>query len=141
MKRWHSIDQRVRFLAVGVWNTVFAYGIYVAAVAVFGKQAYWWLLVPVNAIAVTQNFFAYRWLVFPVRGTLWAQYVRFCIVYLPLLAANLVVVPAFVQIMHINPLVAQGVFIVLMVTLTYLGHKYFTFKEPADVFDEDAPDA
>lgn len=126
--------EKMLYLVVGGWNTVFGYAVYVMLVTLLGRQNYWWLLVPSNIIGVTHNFFTYKYIVFRTRGRSPAEYVRFWIVYLPYLAGNLVLLPAIVSGLGLDPRAGQGVYAVIAFVATYIGHKYFTFREPDDAF-------
>ncbi|MRR11052.1 GtrA family protein [bacterium] len=124
--------EKILYLIVGGWNTVFGYAVYLGLIALIGTDHYWWLLIPTNIIGVTQNFFAYKLIVFRTKGRWASEYGKFWIVYLPYLGANLLLLPALVAWLELDPRIAQGVYAVLAVVITYLGHKYFTFREPAE---------
>lgn len=128
--------EKVLYVVVGVWNTVFGYSLYAVAVTVLGDEHYVWLLVPTSIIAITQNYFAYKFLVFRTRSNYLREYLRFYLVYGPVVLANLLVLPALVRWLSLEPVVAQALFTLLAVVVTYAGHKYFTFREPEDVFEK-----
>lgn len=124
--------EKILYLIVGGWNTIFGYAVYLGLLALIGKDHYWWLLIPTNIIGVTQNYFSYKLIVFRTKGRWASEYGKFWIVYLPYLGANLLLLPALVAWLELDPRIAQGVYAVIAVVITYLGHKYFTFREPAE---------
>lgn len=126
--------EKLLYLVVGGWNTVFGYALYVALVSVLGRDNYWWLLIPSNIIAVTHNYFTYKLIVFRTRGRWMKEYVKFWIVYLPYLGANLLLLPALVSFLQLDPRLAQAAFTLVAFVITYLGHKYFTFRDADEAF-------
>ena len=54
----------------------------------------------------------------------------FQVVYLPLLAINLVVLPLMLACTSLNAYVVQALFAVFSVVASYVGNKYFTFRRP-----------
>ena len=128
-------QEKVTFVLVGAWNTFFGFALYAFLLWVFGQQAYWILIIPANIIAVTQNYLAYKFLVFKTRGNYVREYLKFYVVYIPSVVANLVILPILVRGLHIPPLIAQAFFIGFVVIVSYFGHKYFTFREPAEVLE------
>jgi putative flippase GtrA len=124
---WFALDERVRYLVVGGWNTLFGYLVYVALVTLFGRAAYVWMLVPATVVGITQNFFVYKYLVFQTRGGHFREYLKFYVVYGPVLLVNLFALPFLVRVTGLDPRIAQGAFAVIAVVVTYLGNKYFTF--------------
>lgn len=121
--------EKLLYIIVGAWNTVFGYAVYLGLLALIGTDHYWWLLIPTNIIGVTQNFLSYKLIVFKTRGRWAKEYGKFWIVYLPYLAANLLLLPALVGLLKLDPRVAQAAFTVVAFVITYLGHKYFTFRD------------
>jgi putative flippase GtrA len=59
-----------------------------------------------------------------------AEYLRYQIVYLPLVVVNLVVLPLALRYSDLNAYVIQALFTVFAVIASYLGNKYFTFRKP-----------
>ncbi|MDO8964770.1 MAG: GtrA family protein [Coriobacteriia bacterium] len=134
--RWFKLDERMRYVFVGGWNTIFAYGLYVILVTLVGARAYVWLLVPVTIVSVTQSFYLHKYLVFRTRGGHLREYLRFYIVYGPVLIVNMFVLPALVGWLGLDPRIAQGVFTAVAIAATYLANKYFTFGSPEQRSEE-----
>jgi putative flippase GtrA len=142
-------DEKIRFLVVGGWNTVFSlaslwvferlipYGkgsVLSAAVGVVvAKQM---VLTVAWILAVTHNFFTFKLLVFRTRGKWLSEYVRMYGVY----AVTFVVQSAMVQ--AISAWLGWSLFwamlptIVVVTVMSYVGHKQFTFRRPEDVLEE-----
>lgn len=127
-----AADQRVRYLFVGGVNTVIGYGLFSLAqftighvVTYFGSVLIGHLLTSVLA------FTLYRRLVFRVKGNLVVDFLRFQSVYLLPLAANLLALPILVSALHWNVYLAQATIVVLTTIVSFLGHKYFSFRRSA----------
>lgn len=124
-------DQRVRFLAVGGFNTVLGYAIYAAlAQFVFGKVALGYLiaLIVSYAISITVAFVLYRRFVFVVKGNVLVDFARFVGVYAVSIGANAVALPVLVEFVGFHPLLAQAIVLVATTLISFVGHKYFSFR-------------
>ncbi|MBE7191635.1 MAG: GtrA family protein [Gordonia polyisoprenivorans] len=122
-------DQRVRYLAVGGINTVAGYVVFSVVQLLFGHViSYLGSVLVSHAITSTVAFVLYRRLVFRVSGHTLVDFVRFQSVYLIPLVANLLALPALVGIAGWNVYVAQASIVVVTVIVSYVGHKYFSFR-------------
>lgn len=122
-------NQRVRFLVVGAYNTLFGYAVF-ALLYTWLHQSVHYLVIAVIAhvVAVVNAFLAHRWLVFRARGNLLADFVRFNITTLGATAIGLAGLAVLVDLGGLHPLLAQGIVMAVTVVLTYIGHQRFTFK-------------
>lgn len=122
-------DERIRFLLVGGFNTVFGYAVFVAAVATVGEATHYLVALLVShVVAVLVAFAGHRWIVFRVRGSVLRDLVRFWSVYGAILGVNVLMLPLLVEVAGVPVLAAQAVFIVLTVVSSWLGHKHFSFR-------------
>jgi putative flippase GtrA len=124
-------DERIRFLLVGGINTVIGYGLFALLYTLFGTHlgylgSLYLSYIPATIIA----FVLHRHFTFRVSGTgrVVLDFLRFSIVYVVSLAINTVLLPVFVEVVHLPPLVAQAISTVLVTVLTYFGHKLFSFR-------------
>jgi putative flippase GtrA len=126
-------DQRVRYLLVGGYNTVFGYGVFAALYLLIGDWApYLALAFVANVVGVLNAFVAYRLLVFRVRGNLGRDLVRFSSVYLVAFVLNLALLPVAGEVIGLPTLLAQAVVLFVTAVISYLGHKNFSFRRPAE---------
>ena len=140
-------DQRVAFLIVGGINTVVGFGFFIlfdatvgravdtAAGTVLGSLA---TLVCAHILGVLWAFVLHRRFVFKVRGNVLVDLARFESVYLVALAINAVVLPVLVH-MGMNRLLAQALITLATTVLSYVGHRYFSFRRPAAPAQDDEP--
>jgi putative flippase GtrA len=118
--------EQVRFLLVGGVNTVVAYGLFALFELLFGR--YILSLYLSYAVAVPLAFVLHRRLTFRVTGSVAADFVRFVGVYVLSLAVNTVALPLLVELLDLHPLVAQAVSVVITTVISYVGHKWFSFR-------------
>jgi putative flippase GtrA len=135
--------QFLRYIAVGVWNTVFGYASFMLFTWLFIR------LFPANPATMTTvayavsafvnisvSFFGYKWFVFRTKGNYLLEYSRSFGVYLPTLAVNAIAIaPLTVLLRHVTsfprqaPYVAGAVLMAVTVILSFLGHKHISFRQ------------
>lgn len=124
-------DKRVSFLLVGGINTLIGFGIYtLLTVWVFHDLKFGYLisLVISYAVGITIGYFLYRRFVYKVNGKIFSDFVKFTSVYLFSITLNLILLPAFVQLTPIGPVLAQAMVLVITTLVSYFGHGYFSFR-------------
>jgi putative flippase GtrA len=82
-------------------------------------------------ISSVNGFLGFRHVVFRSSGHPIVEYAKFQIVYGPILALNLVVLPLALKFTPVNAYVIQALFGVFAIIISYLGNKYFTFRGTA----------
>lgn len=122
-------DERVRFVIVGGFNTVFGYALYVAFHEIFDIP-YLFSLYGSYVIATLVAFVLHRQFTYRRAGTgnLALDFVRFQGVYVVSLLFNTVALPLLVEVAHWHPTVAQAVIVVFTAVVSYFGHKFFSFR-------------
>lgn len=134
--------QFARYLVVGVWNTVFGYGLYALFTALLTPRlrfAYLYASVFSNLIAITVAYFGYKFLVFKTRGNYLVEWFRCILVYGSGMLPGLVLLPLLVEGLHFGfhvrssaPYIAGALVTGLTVIYTFFGHKHFSFRVPDD---------
>lgn len=129
--------QALAYLLVGVWNTLFGYGMYALWLFVLtGRVPYPYMLASVLSyvINVTVAFFGYKRFVFRAQGSVWRQYVRCHCVYGSTFAVNFLLLPLVVAGLNwllgpapLVPYLAGGLLTLVTVAASFLGHKHFSF--------------
>ena len=122
-------DQRVRYLAVGGWNTVSSYLFFVILQLAFGEVVHYLVLLVVSMVlSVVQAFVLHRRFVFRATDGHWpGQLLRFSQVYAGAFAVNLALLPVLVEVVGLPVIVAQGVLVVTTVTASFVGHRRWSF--------------
>lgn len=128
-------DQRVRFLAVGATNTIIGYVVFSALTLwVFAHIPFGYLLSLIisYAVAIVIAFVLYRRFVFKVTGHVVRDFLRFVSVYAVAIGLNAVLLPLFVEVLHLHPLIAQAITLVITTLLSFFGHREFSFRRDGD---------
>ena len=74
------------------------------------------------------GFLCFGFLVFGGAGHPAAEYLKFQLVYGPILLANLLVLPLAIEYSPLSPYLIQGLFVPFAIIAGYLGKKFFTFR-------------
>lgn len=125
----------VRYLIVGVWNTVFGMAVYAGLYSWLGQQTHYLvLLIPANILAITNAYICYKLVVFKTQGHIVREYLRCYLVYggMMLAAAGLMI--AGVEWLKIPPILANGACIVVTTIGSYLSHRAFSFARTNKTF-------
>lgn len=126
-------DERVRFLVVGGFNTVFGFLLFTGIELLFGRWiGYIVTLLISYVIAIIVAFILHRHVTYRVTGTgnVIVDFLRFASVYLVAIAINLVALPLLVELAHFPPILAQALITIVTTLVSYFGHKLFSFRRP-----------
>lgn len=129
----------VRYLVVGGWNTVFGlvvYGLFFWLctdvltwnLMIGGKDyLYLGLTIPASVISITNAFICFKIFVFKTRGNILGEYFRCCIVYGFTVLLGMLGLYILVGWFHFQPIVANALLTIVLVIVSYLGHRFFSF--------------
>lgn len=127
--RFQAHGEKILYLAVGGWNTLFGYANFAALYAAFGDSVHVTLILVISyAISIANAYVCYRYIVFRSRGSVLREIPRFVGVYLVALAANLVILPLALRVLPLNAYVVQALFTAAVVVVSYFGHKHVSFR-------------
>lgn len=122
--------EQILYLVVGGWNTVFGYAIWALLYFLLRHQLHYLIILVLSwPIAVANAYICYRTIVFRSNSTVWRELPRFSLVYIVTLAAALIVLPILVRTLPFNLYVIQALYTAVSVVLSYLAHKYFSFRK------------
>lgn len=119
-----------RYLLVGGWNTLFGMGVYALLFFCFGKHVnYLVLAIPANILAITNAYICYKLIVFKTRGNILREYLKCYLVYgfSALLGMGLLFLA--VELGGLHPVVANVAITGLTVAVSYVGHRFFSFRQ------------
>jgi len=143
LRRLLPPSEVLRYLLVGAWNTVFAYTLYSGFVFLYGHflpHRYLYLTVVIASITakpigITMSFLCYKHFVFRTQGNYLREWLRCFAVYgvgmLPELIALPILTHLFLRFaltQHPAPYLAGAVITIFTATLSYFGHKKFSFR-------------
>lgn len=156
LRRVMPAGEVIRFLMVGIWNTMFAYVLFAGFVALYVHllPAKWIVFaascasLTAKPLGITMAFLCYKHFVFKTEGNYLKEWARCFAVYgvgtipelvaLPLITKFFLLFPirfvtALFQMMHIEhpaaPYLAGIVVAVFTAMYSYFAHKKFSFKK------------
>jgi putative flippase GtrA len=123
-------DKKFKYLLVGVWNTVFAYLAFIVLYAIASRFNIHYMIVLTmsQVVGLTNAYICYKLIVFKTRGNVVREYLRFYLVYGFTFGVNIALIWFMVEIMHMHPVLSQGIIMVIVVVLAYLGHNSISFR-------------
>jgi putative flippase GtrA len=121
--------EQILYLVVGGWNTVFGYGVWAVLQYLLGSHVHYLVVIVLSwPLAVLNAYLGYRFVVFQSEGPLLRELPRFSLVYLATLIANLALLPLALNALPFSIYVIQALFTAVVVVVSYLGHKYYSFR-------------
>lgn len=121
--------EKLLYLIVGGWNTLFGYGIFVCLHYLFLTLFnYIVILVISYIVSITNAYIGYKLFVFKTRGNILQEYFKFYIVYGGAFVFNLIALPFFVEILLWDIYLAQAIITLATIIGSYTMHKKFSFK-------------
>ena len=135
---WLNHQTKVRFVLIGLWNTLFGYLLFVGLDYLFDLffspryVAYMSAAVLANMIAILNAYIFHKFVTFrsPLRGlAIIPELVRFFSMYLFSFFLSLVLLPVFVELFHLDPKIAGALLVPITAIISYLGHSRFSFRQ------------
>lgn len=145
VRRLFPAGQFLRYLGVGVWNTIFGYGTYAAFVTLYSHYLPHHYLpltvdlasISATPISITMSYLCYKFFVFRTHGNYLREWTRCFAVYGTGMIPNLIALPiltkALQQLPHLRhaaPYVAGALMTGFTAVYSYIGHKKFSFAPP-----------
>jgi len=129
--------EKLRFLLAGGWNTAFSYGVLVVLDALLHQRLHYAIIMFVAwVIGVTQNLFTFKLFVFKTKGHWMKEYLRSYVVYSGSFVLNLAIVAVIITFWHPRLYIAQLPALVIVTIISYVGHKYFTYRTSGESLAE-----
>lgn len=120
--------EKFLYLIVGAFNTTFGYCLGLFLYQTFSPQMHIVLVATItNIIAISMSFISYKLFVFKSQGVWWREYFKSYMVYGFIAIVNIFLIWFLVDVVGIVFWLSQGMLIILTVTVSYIGHRKFTF--------------
>jgi putative flippase GtrA len=132
---WLNHQKKLRFVLVGIWNTIFGYLVFVACDYLFERLfspryvAYMTAAVLSNILAIINAYIFQKHITFQstVRGKgILIEFARFFSTYLFSMILGLILLPVSVEALGIPPKVSAAMLIPVTMIFSYLGHSRFS---------------
>jgi putative flippase GtrA len=127
-----------RYLLVGAWNTLFAYGSFALLTAVLTPvvpYGYMWASLLANLLNITVSYLGYKWFVFKTKGNYLREWLRCLAVYGGGMGINLLALPVLVMLIRRHtlfyaqaPYIAGAILAAVTAVYSFAGHKRFSFR-------------
>jgi len=131
----HNI--KVKFVFVGIWNTIFGYITFILLDMLFEsifesrQLAYMLAMIIARPIAITNAFIFHKYVTFKSDvkglGIIW-EYFRFFTTYLGTFTLALVLLPFLVEVIGFHPRIGAAVIVIMTAIVSYIGHSRFSFR-------------
>ncbi|MEI7636465.1 MAG: GtrA family protein [Syntrophus sp. (in: bacteria)] len=134
---WLNHQKKVRFILVGVWNTIFGYLVFVAFDYLFERLfspryiAYMSAAILSNILAIINAYIFHKNITFQstVRGKgILIEFTRFFSTYLFSIILGLILLPVSVEVLGIEPKISAALLIPVTAIISYIGHSRFSFR-------------
>lgn len=121
-----KIPQKIRYLLVGGFNTVFAYLFFLLLLCFLPYNI---ALIAQYFVTVNVSIFTMRYYVFRSQGNFKQEYLKAWMVYIGIYFFNAVALNFLVRFCQLTPPVAQAVYLSVSTVLTFILHKYYSFRK------------
>ncbi len=128
-----------RYLLIGVWNTLFGYGLFALLTFILDPRVpHGYILASIlaNLASITVAFLGYKWFVFRTAGNYFREWLRCLLVYGSGAFLGTLALPVLVFLIRQNgnvytaaPYIAGGMILAGTTIYNFIGHKQFTFRE------------
>lgn len=125
-----NIDkQKILFFIIGVWNTIFGYGVFAILMYFYSSIISYPVILAISyPIGITNSYIFYKIFVFKTRDGIVKEYIKFCITYLTTFIVNLIALPVLVEFIFMNIYIAQALILFMNVVISFVMHKNYTFR-------------
>ncbi|WP_459523712.1 GtrA family protein [Leuconostoc lactis] len=123
-------DEKFRFLLVGGFNTFFGFFIFTGLTLTLQAVPHGYMVALVISQIVSNfvAFYLHRKVTFRVKGQVVKDFIRFTMINIVSYVINLIVLPLLVTLAHLNPIVAQFLILIVTTVISFVGHKFFSFR-------------
>ena len=131
-------EVRVKFILVGIWNTIFGYLVFFVLDMIFENMfnkryiSYMSAMIFGQIIATINAFIFHKYVTFKseVSGNgIILEFSRFCLTYVLTFFLSIIMLPFFVEMMLIHPRIAAAIIILICTVISIVGHSRFSFSK------------
>jgi putative flippase GtrA len=128
---------KAKFMIVGIWNTIFGYGIFCLFDTLFAwlfsarSVAYMCAMVLAQILAVINAYICHKYITFKSEAkgrAIVAEFLRFSATYVVTFCLSLALLPVLVEIGNIRPKISAAIITLVCMGISYMGHSRFSFK-------------
>jgi len=128
VKLLRTAPLQIRYIIVGIWNTFVGFALYTLFIFLFPISRYLLALTLATVLAGINSYIMQRTFVWKSSANVKAEFSKFFTVFIGQFFANLVLLYVLVDNFMLPPLWTQYVLGGVLILLTYISHKHWTFK-------------
>lgn len=128
MKPLRTAPLQIRYIIVGIWNTFVGFGLFTFFIFVLPISKYLLALTLATILAGLNSYLMQRTFVWQSSANVKAEFIKFFTVFIGQFLANLILLYVLVDHFNFHPLWTQYVLGAVLILLTYISHKHWTFK-------------
>jgi glycosyltransferase involved in cell wall biosynthesis len=121
--------QRIRYVLIGVWNTVFGFLSFALLLLLLGEKLRLVALAIAYVLSILNAFSGHKFVVFRSGGKIIHELPRFVLVYVVQYGINVLALEWLSSSLHWNTLLSQAVITLALIGPTYLVNKRFSFGQ------------
>jgi len=123
-------DRKVRFLFVGVLNTIFGYAVY--ALFIYLKMHYFLAQFLGGILAIAHSYLWNKYFTFRSPGRSASEIIRFVSVYAISYLLSMVILYVSIEYFKWNAYMAGVACLFVTTVISYVGHKNISFRRTTD---------
>jgi putative flippase GtrA len=121
-----QMKQIIKFCSVGVLNTLVGYGFFFFLV----NYTYYLLaLLIAHIIGVIHSFIWNKYWIFKTKQFDFYEFIRFNVIYAIVFCVNAIALYVCVDLIQVNPRLAQLILLPVITVVSFFGQKLWTFKK------------
>lgn len=129
---WMTWPQKLRFLLVGGYNTVFSYILFAGLLWGLNGQYEQIALALSFALSSVNSFWTQKIYVFASRAPAWPEFIKCLETWGISYILNAGLLWIMTDGLNVNPYVAQGIALTILTIFSWIMLKYFAFKNHRD---------
>jgi putative flippase GtrA len=120
---------KVRFLFAGALNTAIGLGVFPLLYFTLASYRLHYIVILClsQMICILFAYITNKFLVFKTKGNYVAEFLKFITFHLSYFLVNLAALPILVEVVNINPVIAQLFFATMVIVSSYFWHSRITF--------------
>jgi putative flippase GtrA len=124
-----SRKQILQFCGIGILNTIVGYGVFFLLV----NYLYYLLaLLLAHIVGVIHSFLWNKYWIFKSKKFQLFEFIKFNLIYAVVFMVNAAALFVSVEIIHVNPRLAQLVLLPVITAVSFFGQKFWTFRNKID---------
>jgi len=128
MKHLKSTPLQIRYLVVGIWNTIVGFGLFTLFILVLPPSKYLLAFALTVLFSGVNAYLTQRTYVWRSSANVKTEVSKFFTVFIGQSLANMILLYLIVEYLGLNPLWTQYVIAIALIITTYFSHKHWTFK-------------